>query len=362
VRSIACGGGSITWIDPHTRALRVGPHSAGSSPGPVAYGRGGAQPTVTDADVVLGLVRADGFLDGRMPLNADAARSAIARLGAEVGLSLEQTAAGILQVNNAAAANLIRQRTIQQGLDPRDFTLYAFGGAGPVHVWGFTRELGVGKAVIPLGNGASTLSAFGIATCEVALQLDRACDFSLPVSLDALREAIGELDRSAAAEAREVGLDPESLAVERTCLLRYRGQFFQSLALPLPDAADSQFNARLREAFEREYARLYGKGALVLLQDVELFALRARLSKPLEAAMKAGPASRGQPAPREARKVFWPTDMDWIETPVWDGTHLSAGDRLDGPAIVELPHTSVALAPGQALEVDPFGNYVVQGD
>jgi len=359
VRSIACGGGSIAWIDPHTRALRVGPHSAGSSPGPVAYGRGGTQPTVTDADVVLGLVRADGFLDGRMPLDAAGARQAIARMGSEIGLSLEQTAAGILQVNNAAAANLIRQRTIQQGLDPRDFTLYAFGGAGPVHVWGFTRELGVSRAVIPLGNGASTLSAFGIATSDVVLQLDRACDFSLPAPLDSLRDALGELDRSASAEARAVGLDPETLAVERSCLLRYRGQFFQSLSLPLPDPEDSLFNAKLREAFEREYARLYGKGALVLLQDVELFALRTRLSRAQAVKITGDSASGQEPAPRESRDVFWPTHMDWIETPVWDGRRLSAGDRLDGPAIVELPHTSVALAPQQVLEVDAQGNYVV---
>lgn len=361
VRSIACGGGSIAWVDPHTRALRVGPHSAGSSPGPVAYGRGGTQPTVTDADVVLGLVRADGFLDGRMPLDAEGARAAIGALGEQIGLSPEQTAAGILQVNNAAAANLIRQRTIQQGLDPRDFTLYAFGGAGPVHVWGFTRELGVSKAVIPLGNGASTLSAYGIATSDVALQLDRACDFSLPVAMDALHAALAELDRGAEDEARAVGLDPATLAVERSCLLRYRGQFFQSLSLPLPDPSDASFNTKLREAFEREYARLYGKGALVLLQDVELFALRTRLSRALDTAVSADRTERSAASPQESRKVFWPTHMDWIETPVWDGTQLRGHDRLEGPAIVELPHTSVALAPGQSLEVDALGNYVVQG-
>jgi len=361
VRSIACGGGSIAWVDPHTRALRVGPHSAGSAPGPAAYGRGGTQPTVTDADVVLGLVRADGFLDGRMPLDAEGARLAIARLGDKIGLSLEQTAAGIVQVNNAAAANLIRQRTIQQGLDPRDFTLYAFGGAGPVHVWGFTRELGVSKAVIPLGNGASTLSAYGIATSDVALQLDRACDFSLPVASDALREALADLDRSADAEARAVGLDPATLTVQHACLLRYRGQFFQSLSLPLPDPSDSVFNVKLRDAFEHEYARLYGKGALVLLQDVELFALRTRLSRCLGAGVAADSSERPAPAPQEMRKVFWPTHMDWVETPVWDGTQFGSGDRLAGPGIVELPHTSVAIAPDQSLEVDALGNYVVQG-
>ncbi len=359
VRSIACGGGSIAWIDPHTRSLRVGPHSAGSAPGPVAYGRGGTQPTVTDADIVLRLVRADGFLDGRMPLDEAAARAAIAGLGEQIGLSVEQTAAGILQVNNAAAANLIRQRTIQQGLDPRDFTVYAFGGAGPVHAWGFAQELGAGKAVIPLGNGASTLSAYGIATSDVALHLNRACDFALPAAMDALHAAVCELDASAATEARLVGLDPERLRTERTCFLRYRGQFFQNLAQPLPDTADPRFNDLLRGAFEREYARLYGKGALVMFQHIELFGLRVRMSQPLGTAATAACTDGPPPAPRGSREVFWPTDMAWIATQVWDGRHLRAGDRLQGPAVVELPHTTVAVAPGQALEVDAFGNFVV---
>lgn len=361
VRSIACGGGSIAWADPHTRALRVGPQSAGSSPGPVAYGRGGVQPTVTDADVVLGLLRADGFLEGRMPLDEARARSAIAALGEKIGLSVEQTAAGILQVNNAAAANLIRQRTIQQGLDPRDFAIYAFGGAGPVHVWGFTRELGAKKAVIPLGNGASTLSAFGIATSDIVLQHDQACDFSLPVAIDAMRDAVARLDEGAAAEARAVGLDPAALATERICFLRYRGQFFQTLALVLPDPADSAFNAKLRAEFEREYARLYGEGALVLLQDVEVFGLRSRLSRPLGACVAAARSHRSPPPePNATREVFWPTHMEWIATRIWDGRGLRSGDRLSGPAIVELPHTSVAIASGQTLEVDPLGNYVVE--
>ena len=176
-----------------------------------------------------------------------------------------------------------------------------------------------------------------------------------------MREALSELDRSAEKEAHAVGLDPDLLTFERFCLLRYRGQFFQSLSLPLPDPADSAFNARLREAFEHEYARLYGKGALVLLQDVELFALRTRLSRAIGVGVTAVDSERSTPMPQESRRVFWPTHMDWMETPVWDGTLFGSGVRLEGPAIVELPHTSVALAPDQSLEVDALGNYVVQG-
>lgn len=360
VRSIACGGGSIAWVDPHTRSLRVGPHSAGSNPGPVAYGKGGTQPTVTDADVVLGLLRADGFLDGRMPLDADRARAAIGALGEQIGLSVEQTAAGILQINNAAAANLIRQRTIQQGLDPRDFTVYAFGGAGPVHAWGFAQELGVNTCIIPLGNGASTLSAYGIATSDVKLLFDQACEFNLPVDLEELRSIISALEQRAFSEASSLGLDPDRLALESTAFLRYRGQFFQSLALPLPSLDSSDFNEVLRTAFYREYARLYGEGALVMLQQIELFSLRLRLVLPLETRSAANPQGSHAPRPHESRKVFWPGSAQWLDTQVWDGETLRTGDMLSGPAVVELPHTTVAIAPSQQLMVDILGNYVIE--
>jgi N-methylhydantoinase A len=359
VRSIACGGGSIAWVDPHTRSLRVGPHSAGSVPGPVAYGRGGRQPTVTDADVVLGLVRADGFLDGRMPLDAEGARAAIAELAAKIGLSTEETAAGVLRVNNAAAATLIRQRTIQQGLDPRDFAIYAFGGAGPVHAWGYAQELGVASVVIPLGNGASTLSAFGIAASDMLLFFDQACAFELPLDAAALRATLGELEARAMAAAKAQGLDPARLVIERTGFLRYRGQFFQSLALPLPDVDAAGFNATLRSRFNAEYARLYGQGALVLQQNVELFSLRVRVALPLQAKPRSVDASGAAPRPEGTRPVFWPTAMDWIETAVWNGEALRPGDEVPGPAVIELSHTTVAVAPGQTARADPLGNLVL---
>lgn len=359
VRSIACGGGSIAWVEPHTRSLRVGPHSAGSSPGPVAYGRGGRQPTVTDADVVLGLIRADGFLDGRMPLDAAGARAAIADLGEQLGLSPERTAAGILQVNNAAAANLIRQRTIQQGLDPRDFAIYAFGGAGPVHAFGYAQELGVKTVVIPLGNGASTLSAFGIAASDVVLFFDDACEFHLPLDVGTLNDALQALEARALDAARTQGLDPAGLEIERIGFLRYRGQYFQSLALPLPAADAPDFNTALRQVFNTEYARLYGEGALVMLQDVELFSLRVRLTLPLDAQTGSALTATDPPRPQSRRPVFWPGGTDWVDTEIWDGSRLRPGDAVAGPAIIELAHTTVAVAPGQSLAADDLGNLVL---
>ena len=159
VRTVACGGGTIARVDTASGALRVGPESAGSDPGPACYGNGGELPTVTDADVVLGLLRPASFLDGRMPLDVEAARRVVGALAERLGLSIEETAAGIVEINNMRAASLVRQQTLERGRDPRDFVLYSYGGAGPLHAFGYAAEIGVRKVLIPLGNGASTLSA-----------------------------------------------------------------------------------------------------------------------------------------------------------------------------------------------------------
>ena len=150
--SIACGGGSLARVDPFSRSIRVGPESAGADPGPVCYRRGGTEPTVTDADVVLGLLSADGFLGGRMPLDREAPCAAIAGSGRAGGLGPDETAAGILRINNARAAELIRQQTVVRGYDPRDFVVYAYGGAGPLHAFAFAQELGVKGVVDPAGQ------------------------------------------------------------------------------------------------------------------------------------------------------------------------------------------------------------------
>jgi N-methylhydantoinase A len=185
------------------------------------------------------------------------------------------------------------------------------------------------------------------------LFFDEACEFHLPLETAALGETLAPLETRAFAAAREQGLDGDRLVVERIGFLRYRGQFFQSLALPLPDIDGADFNLALRARFNGEYARLYGEGALVMMQDVRLVLPLA--SRPA-AARAEGPAPRSD----DVRPVFWPSAMDWVSTAVWDGASLRPGDALEGPAIVELAHTTVAVAPGQRLVADDLGNFLLQ--
>ena len=362
VRSIACGGGSIASVDERTRSLRVGPESAGSEPGPACYGRGGEQPTVTDADVVLGLLRPEAFLGGRMPLDAAAAHKAVARVAERVGLSVEAAAAGIIRINNASAALLVRQRTIEQGLDPRDFILYAFGGAGPVHAFGFASELGVREVVIPLGNGASTLSAYGIASADLVRYFEAECSLRAPITAAALGQTIERCEQEARVALRRDGFEIGS--VERVLLMRYAGQYLNSLPVRLaPGPIDESVATGLAADFARDYERVYGEGARIVFQSPEVFAVRLKITgaEGSQAGLQPRRLTSAAAAKEKIRhEVFWPDVMRRLPTAVVDGTILSAGHRIAGPALVELPHTTVAVAPGQTLTPDALGNLTLK--
>jgi N-methylhydantoinase A len=365
VRSIACGGGSIAWVDPHSGALSVGPHSAGSDPGPACYGTG-TEPTVTDADVVLGLIDPASFLGGRMALDGAAARRAIERIAKPLGLTVEQTAAGIVQVNNQKAALLIRQRTIEQGLDPRDFALYVFGGAGPVHAFGFGEELGVSEIVIPLGNGAATLSAYGIAATDVVRTFERECRLRSPFDVDELAGVIGAVEATAAAAMRESAFDPDEVVFERLAMMRYAEQFLHEVPIAVPPGpATCETCEGIAERFDQEYVRLYGEAARSIFQAAEVFGIRVRARVALgfspALAAPAGSQNGGQRTITgdRVRQVYWPEERAWVPTAVHDGRQLAAGDRVHGPAVIELPYTTIAVAASHRLTLDAAGNYVL---
>ena len=354
VRSVACGGGTIARVDARTRSLRVGPESAGAEPGPMCYRRDGVLPTVTDADVVLGLVRAPSFLGGRMPLDEAAARRGVGKLAAELGISIERAAAGIVNVNNARAAGLIRQSTLERGFDPRDFVLYAYGGAGPVHAFGFAGELGVREVIIPLGHGASTLSAYGIAASDVTRYVEKERSLLAPFDGELLAATVAELEAEVAASLRAAGATGAA-EVRVWALMRFREQLMHRLEVPIALPVDA---AQLQRAFADDYHRRYGAGALSLFQAIEIFAFRARGRVPSGAAATTTlPASSAPTArPIAIGDVFWPTSMARTSAAIYDGTQLDPGTRVSGPALVELPYTTTPVAPGQQLIILPTGS------
>jgi N-methylhydantoinase A len=346
VRTTACGGGTVARRDPQTGALRVGPRSAGSQPGPACYGRGGTEATVTDADVVLGLLRPDSFLAGRMPLDGSAARAAVGRLADALGLGLEEAAAGIVNVNNLRAATLIRQQTLERGLDPRDFVLYSYGGAGPVHAFGYAAEIGVREVLIPLGNGASTLSAYGIAAGDVARFVEAETALRAPFDDGALSRAVEDTVARAEQAMVDAGVT-ERPQIEVWALMRYQEQLMHALEVPV-DTGDA---ARLVERFTQEYAQRYGASAASAFQAAEVFALRARARVP-GSAPDAAPTVAGGGAVATSVPVYWPDAGERLDTAVYDGARLAGGETVSGPALVELPHTTVAVPRGATLTAD----------
>lgn len=351
IRSIACGGGTVAHHDKITESLRVGPKSAGSEPGPVSYGRGGTVPTVTDADVVLGFLRPKAFLDGRMPLDRDAALSTMRELADELRLSVEDTAAGILEINNMRAATIIRQQTLERGHDPRNFALYAYGGAGPVHAFGFAREAGVSEVIIPLGDGASTLSAYGIASGDVVVYHEVEYPIIAPFAGETAEKVVSTI-AEVESSAREMldALDLQGSArVEITALMRYREQLMHSLEVAVDLPANSSTGASLLDQFNATYIRRYGQGGTALFQDVEIFAFRARVS--VASNVPVPDVQIDDVSLAEHTDVYWPEE-GWTRTAVYTGI---TGRPIVGPALIELAHTTVAVPPGAELSPGEAG-------
>jgi N-methylhydantoinase A len=363
ITSIGAGGGTIARVDPATGRLMVGPASAGAVPGPVAYGLGGTEPTVTDADLVLGYIDPDYFLGGRRRLDLDAARRAMTeRIAGPLGIDVVEAAAGIVRIVDSKMSDLIRREVVKSGRHPEDFVLYAFGGASPVHAVGYARDLGVRQIVV--FPTSSVFSAFGVATADVVhtrlatrtvpLPADPA---ELNADLDALEaELLGELDRSVLAA------DPE---FRRYVTLRFRRQTTgEEIALPW-ERFTAERVGELERLFVDHYESLYGAGVAYLEAGLDLAGLRVDLVGPvakpeLRAGEAAGADGRTLAATaRKGSREAWFAD-GFTETAVFDEPGLAPGATIAGPAIVESPFTTVVLPPGSSLRVDAFRNLVIR--
>jgi N-methylhydantoinase A len=340
VHTVGAGGGSIGWRDAGG-ALRVGPRSAGAQPGPACYGRGGEEPTVTDANLVLGHLAADSRLAGGVALDAEAAGAAIDRLGAELGLDRVETAAGILRVANQEMVRALRVVTVERGVDPRGFALLPFGGAGPMHAAAIAAELGIETILCPRAGGV--LSAFGLCASE------RRRDTTRTVMLSG-EELGGERIAATVAEMiAATGAGLEDAEVQLVYAMRYAGQAFE---LPVPGSAAPD-PADLVERFQRAHEERYGHrdpDGEVVLVDVRL----ALAIPGPEATPEAAPGDRLQRGSRPVR-----VGAEWIETPVLRG-EPAAGTTAAGPVVFELPEATLVLPPGWSAEVDEHGTIVAR--
>ena len=358
---VGAGGGSIAHFDA-LGLLKVGPDSAGAEPGPVCYGLGGSEPTVTDADLILGYLDPDFFLGGRMELDRVGASRAIEqKIARQLDLDAVETAWGIHQVVNENMANAARVHAIERGKNPRAYPLFAFGGAGPVHGYRVARALGVPGFIVPLGAGAA--SAFGFLCAPLAF------DFKLSLygRLDGLdwsevNGALEEMEEEGRDLLRASDVADEDIGVRRLCEMRYVGQGHE-VAVELPDGALGPDDVdRLAALYHEEYRRLYGREG----PDVPLEALTWRLevSAPRPRIRLDGEEVDAAGDPREARKgereIYLPEDEGFRAVPVYDRYRLDPGAAFEGPAVVEERESTVVLGPDTEAEIDPARNLIVR--
>jgi N-methylhydantoinase A len=355
--TVGAGGGSIAWVSPEG-TLKVGPRSAGADPGPLCYGRGGTEPTLTDAALVLGRIPPH-LLGGEMPLDAGAARTGIDALAAAVGLTSEACAAGIVEIWTWNQANAIRQATVRRGIDVRDLALCAFGGSGPLEAARLLDLLGLPAAVIPPDPG--NLCAFGLLTVDVRSDDVRTFVAAhAQLDLAGLAAVFAELEGEAAAALVAEGFGPGEQRFLRSADLRYDGQAFE-VRVDVPGGqVDADLAAGVLARFHDEHERLYG----YCYRDrphhgVEWVNVRLTGVGPLDAATVAPiRSSSGVVRPTGTRPVFFAGA--WHDTPVlWRGD-LGAGDEVCGPAVVEEYGSTLPVPPGVHVVVDRLGALVAR--
>ena len=349
---IGAGGGSIARID-SLGLVQVGPHSAGASPGPVCYGLGGTEPTVTDADLVLGYLGANSFLGGDMPLDLAAARAAVSKqLCTATGLSVERVASGIFEIVNETMASAARQYVAEKGLSPSELTMIAFGGAGPVHALGLARKLGCPRVVIPPFPGV--MSSLGLLAAPVAFErsysFKRLANATAPAELEALLVNLS-------AEARAL-LPAEAMpTVTRFADMRYSGQDHTLEVTLSADTVDDAAVADAVDAFVAQYHDLYGK-----IDDdnpVEIASVRVVLSEQGSTITLPAPAATQPSAPSTSRRMIEP-DGNVNDAPVYVRGALAAGQAVEGPALIEERESTTVLGRGDRMTVDASGVLVIE--
>lgn len=357
IHTVGAGGGSIGWVDSGGH-LRMGPQSAGAVPGPACYGAG-TEPTVTDADVVLQILNPEYLLNGTLKIDRSLSVDAVQRVGAQLGLSLEQTALGMLRVVTANMARAIRVVSVQRGYDPRDYTLVPFGGAGPLHASRLAHELGIPTILVPETPGAQ--SALGLLMTEVKTDFMRTKITALSAGAGAtLSTGFQDLEAQAQRWFAQEGIEPKDQQLVYRLELRYAGQNFE-LSVPVPDTgSDEKRLADVIEHFHQAHERMYGYRSPEATVEAVTFRLQA-VGHARTVTLHDSPAGDGNPARalREHRNISLDGTDTFTSVPVYDRARLLPDDSFTGPAVVEQMDTTVYLQPGDVCHVDCWRNLII---
>lgn len=359
--SIGAGGGSIAWVEPETGRLGVGPHSAGAQPGPACYDNGGVEPTVTDADLVLGRLNPERFFGGRKQLSRQLAEEAIrSHIAVPLGMDVIEAARGIIAVVDAHMGDLVRRVSLERGFDPRDFVLFAYGGSGPTHVGAYARDAGVRQVVI--SPFAPVFSALGIATADLVRLYSQSEPMVLPPDLDRLNSTFERLTAAAITDLGAMGMAQRDLVLVYSVDMKYRRQTHEvHVPVPTPPLTTIGFE-QVVEGFEQLYERTFGAGTAYRQAGIELTTLRLLATGPIpKPALRKYPLDGEDPqaAYMGQRPVCFAAGF--VSTPIYNMEQLRPGNLIQGPAVIEGDATVTVVHPGQMMRVDHYLNMVLSG-
>jgi N-methylhydantoinase A len=349
---VGTGGGSIAGVN-ELGALEVGPRSAGALPGPACYGRGGTEPTVTDANLYLGRLDSERFLGGTMPLRRDLAEQTLTALAERFDQPVIALASGILRISTLTMATTVRKVTIERGYDPRDFVMVAFGGAGPLHAVDVAREIGMKRVLIPPKPGH--FSAYGMLFADFRYDLTETVARPLDtVDLVEMAQQFVVLESEGARRLSTIGVPVEGLRYTRYAEMRYQRQEY-TIKVRLPSHCESQ--AEMRQLFEEHYKRRYGHASRDMGIDVIMLRLvvEGRTARPREKLNGHGPRSAEKPS----RRPIWFAETGVSPCDVWQRDTLTPGQRIEGPALIEEDASTTVVCPGDVAEIDAWGNIAI---
>lgn len=359
VKSIGAGGGSIAWIEDGGEALRVGPESAGADPGPACYGLGGDEPTVTDADLLLGYIDPDAEFGASVDDRRERATEALEPLANRLGLTVLETAKGVFDVINAKMADLAKQEVIGRGYDPREFAVVSYGGAGPVHAAAYAAELGVETVIVP-GKISPVWSAYGISQSDVRYQLEQEVVMFEPFDPERILSVYDDLTAKGQDLLMDAGIEPDACEFQRVAKMQYEGQLNQ-LEIPVPsgELGENEIE-KLVSDFEEEYTDRYSEAAHLPGARPEIVSLRAVPIGHVTSFDRHTAEMDSAEPPAAARKTgrdAYLGEADELQpVEVYDGTRLHPGNEIDGPTIIDLPHTSIVVQQSQEATINEYND------
>lgn len=356
ISAIGAGGGTIAWVD-ETNHLRVGPLSAGALPGPICYGRGGTQPSVTDADLVLGILNPDYYLGGRIKLNKEASSKAIEGLGKKIGLGMGETAKAIFDLQNAHMADLLRLVVTRSGYDPRDFALFCYGGGGPTHGAVYGRELGFRE--IYMFENSAVWSAFGLSSGDIIRIFQRHRYLRIPVDVNVVNETFRELEKEALDEMKKIGFGKEEIVLRREMSIKF-GRQVNVETIPVPSKTYIEQDVdQICNTFIEHYRSLYGEGTAFVEAGMEIMTFIVHAVKP--AILPAIPKMKLEEedpsyALKGKRSVRLPEVGEFVPVNTYEFGRLRPGNLIVGPAVIEAPTTTMFILSGQLGRVNEYRN------